>query len=167
MVDYISQLCFTKKMKKFDFEKRKRTSLSHQFIKVGRLINERGLATARDAFHLPELKQSHLDLFPYIDFEGTSVSVIAKRKGVSKQFVSKLVQEMVYMKILSLKTDPKDSRSKQVFFKTSGSFAIQKGFAALMSIDHVLIDHIGEESYMSILKEVSTLVEIFQSETQN
>ncbi len=154
-------------MKKSDFEKQKGASLSHQLIVVGRLINERGLAAARDAFHLPELKQSHLDLFPYIDFEGTSVSEIAKRKGVSKQSVSKLVQEMVRMKILFLKTDPKDSRSKRVFFKTSGPFTIQKGFEALMSIDRLLIDHLGEKSYMSVLKKASELVEIFQSENKN
>ncbi len=154
-------------MKKSDFEKQKGASLSHQLIVVGRLINERGLAAARDAFHLPELKQSHLDLFPYIDFEGTSVSEIAKRKGVSKQSVSKLVQEMVRMKILFLKTDPKDSRSKRVFFKTSGPFTIQKGFEALMSIDRLLIDHLGEKSYMSVLKKASEFVEIFQSENKN
>ncbi|NOY73543.1 MAG: winged helix-turn-helix transcriptional regulator [Gammaproteobacteria bacterium] len=154
-------------MKKSDFEKQKGASLAHQLIKAGRLINERGLAAARDAFHLPELKQSHLDLFPYIDFEGTGISEMAKRKGVSKQSVSKLVQEMVHMNILFLKIDLKDSRSKRVFFNTSGSFAIQKGFAALMSIDHMLIDHLGEKSYMLVLREVSALVEMFQSENQN
>ncbi|NOX42423.1 MAG: MarR family transcriptional regulator [Gammaproteobacteria bacterium] len=154
-------------MKKSDFEKQKGASLSHQLIKVGRLINERGLAAARNAFHIPELKQSHLDLFPYIDFEGTSVSEVAKRKGVSKQSVSKLVQEMVHMKILFLKKDPEDSRSKLVFFKTSGPFTIQKGFEALMSIDRLLIDHLGEKSYTSALKKVSDFVEIFQSENQN
>jgi DNA-binding MarR family transcriptional regulator len=154
-------------MKKSDFEKQKNASLSHQLVKVGRLINERGLASAREAFHLPKLKQSHLDLFPYIDFEGTGISKIARRKGVSKQSVSKLVQEMVHMKILFLKADPEDSRSKRVFFKTSGPFDIQKGFEALMSIDRLLVDHFEEKTYTSVLKKVSDLVDIFQSESQN
>ena len=151
-------------MKKSDFEKRKEASLSHQLIKVGRHINQSGLTRAREAFSLPELKQSHLDLFPYIDFEGTSISEIAKRKGVSKQSVSKLVQEMVRMRILFLKTDSKDSRSKLVFFKTSGPFAIQKGFEALVSIDHSLAEHLGEKSYTSLLKKVSELLEILEKE---
>ncbi len=150
-------------MKKTDLEKQKNASLSHQLIKVGRLINEKGLAAARDAFQLPELKQSHLDLFPYIDFEGTSVSEIARRKGVSKQSVSKLVQEMVRMKILFLKTDPEDSRSKHVFFNTSGPLAIQKGLEALMSVDHLLMEQLGEKPYMSMLKKVSGLVAVFQA----
>ncbi len=153
-------------MKKPGFEKQKNNSLSHQLIKAGRLINKSGLAAARDAFHLPELKQSHLDLFPYIDFEGTNVSAIAGRKGVSKQSVSKLVQEMVRMKILFLKIDPKDSRSKRIFFNTSGPFSIQKGFKALMSVDRLLMEHLGEKYYMSVLKKVSGLVDVFQSKNQ-
>ena len=146
-------------MEQSEFEKQKDVSLSHQLIKVGRLINERGLEGVRNAFNLSELKQSHLDLFPYIDFEGTRISDIAKRKGVSKQSVSKLVQEMVHMKILFLKTDPQDSRSKLVFFRTSGPYAIQKGFEVLMTIDHRLLEQLGEKSYNLVLKNLSCLID--------
>jgi len=153
-------------MKRSDFEKQKNASLSHQLIKAGRLINEKGLATARDTFRLPELKQSHLDLFPYIDFEGTGISEIARRKGVSKQSVSKLVQEMVRMKILFMETDSEDNRSKRVFMKTSGPFSLQKGFETLVSIDHLLAEQLGKKSYTLVLKKISDLVEVFQSENQ-
>lgn len=151
-------------MKEFNFENQKSASLSHQLIKMGRLINDRGLISVRAAFNLPQLKQSHLDLFPYIDFDGTSISEIAKRKGVSKQSVSKLVKEMTNIKILSIKTDPEDRRSKLVFFKTSGSFTIQKGFETLVAIDRLIIDHLGDKSYKSTLENISELIEFFQSE---
>jgi len=97
---------------------------------------------------------------------GTGISEIAKRKGVSKQSVSKLVKEMVHMKILFLKVDPDDNRSKRVFFKTSGPFAIQKGLEDLMSFDCLLKEHFGEKSYTSVLKKVSDVIDIFQSENQ-
>jgi len=151
-------------MNKSKFEDNKNDSLSHQLIKMGRLINERGLNSVRDVFNLPELKQSHLDLFPYIDFEGTSISEIAKRKGVSKQSVSKIVKEMTHMKILFLKIDPEDSRSKLVFFQTSGFYSIQKGFEKLVSIDHLISDHLGRKSYKSTLENISSLIEVFQTE---
>jgi len=151
-------------MSKTNFENKKNTSLSHQLIKVGRLINERGLDSVRDVFSLPELKQSHLDLFPHIDFEGTSISEIAKRKGVSKQSVSKLVKEMTHIKILSIKTDPKDSRSKIVFFKTSGFYSIQKGLEELISIDRLISNHLGNKTYKSTLENVSGLIDFFQDD---
>lgn len=150
-------------MNKSNFENQKITSLSHQLIKVGRLINERGLDSVRDVFNLPELKQSHLDLFPHIDFEGTSISEIAKRKGVSKQSVSKLVKEMTNIKILSIKTDPEDSRSKIVFFKTSGFYSIQKGLEKLISIDRLILNHLGNKTYKSTLENVSDLIDFFQN----
>lgn len=159
MVDQFNQLCFSNPMKQSEFETEKGSSLSHQLIKAGRLINEQGLATARELYQLPALKQSHLDLMPYIDFEGTSVSEIAKRKGVSKQSVSKLVQEMVSMEMLYINPDPEDSRSKLVFFQTTGPLSIQKGFAALTSIDQVLMEHLGEKSYKTVLKKISGIVE--------
>lgn len=151
-------------MKKTEFDIKKSASLAHQLIKVGRLINERGLNEARKTFQIPDLKQSHLDLFPYIDFEGTSASEIAKRKGVSKQSVSKLVQEMVQMKLLTLKTDPEDSRSKRVFFKISGPQAIQNGFKALTAIDRLLIENLGEMPYKMVLKRASDIVDILHYE---
>ena len=153
-------------MSKSKVEDQKNDSLSHQLIKMGRLINERGLNSVRDVFNLPELKQSHLDLFPYIDFEGTSISEIAKRKGVSKQSVSKIVREMTHMKILFIKTDTEDSRSKLVFFQTSGFYSIQKGFKELVTIDHLILDHLGRNSYKSTLENISSLIEVFQTGQQ-
>lgn len=143
---------------KQSFETLKTSSLAHQLIKVGRLINERGLEDAKASFNLPELKQVHLNLFPFIDFEGTSISEIARRKQVSKQSVSKLVQEMVKMKILYLKSAPNDSRSKLVFFKTTGPYAIQNGFKCLMTIDDTLKQQLGENTYLKVLKEVSKII---------
>ena len=152
-------------MKKSELNTHKDASLAHQLIKAGRLINAKGLAMAREIFNLPELKQSHLDLFPYIDYSGTSVSEIAKRKGVSKQSVSKLVQEMVSMKLLFMRTAPEDGRSKRVCFKTSGPFALQNGFEALMSIDHLIQEQLGDKSYKSTLKSVSEVLQLLESRT--
>jgi len=148
-------------MDKNNFDDKKSTSLSHQLIKIGRLINEQGLDSVRNVFNLPELKQSHLDLFPHIDFEGTSISEIAKRKGVSKQSVSKLVKEMAHIKILSIKTDPGDSRSKIVFFKTSGFYSIQKAFEELITIDRIISTHLGKKAYKSTLENISGLIDFF------
>ncbi len=144
-------------MKTSDFEDRKQASLAHQLIKAGRLLNEHGLAAARIAFKLPELKQTHLDLFPHIDFAGTSISDIAKRKGVSKQAVSKLVQEMIKMKLVYLEDDPNDSRTKRVFFYTRGPYAISKGFSALEVLDKSLKQQLGEHGYRLLLKKVDDI----------
>lgn len=147
------------------FEKKKKGSLSHEVIKLGRLVNQQGLSIARKKFKLPQLRQAHLDMFPHIDFAGTSISEISKRKGVSKQSVSKVVQEMVELKILTIQPCPEDSRSKLVFFKTSGPFAIQKGFGALEAIDEEMSRFLGKKSYVAVLRQIGELRELLESES--
>lgn len=142
----------------------KEESLAHQIIKLGRIINELGLESSKKKFGLETLSQTHLDLFPHIDFEGTSITEIAHRKGVSKQAMSKLVGEMVDMELLELKSDPKDARAKKVFFKTKGPFAIQKGMEVLKQIDKLLVGEIGKKSYGETLSKISRLLEVVQKE---
>lgn len=151
-------------MNQGNFEKQKNNSLAHQLVKIGRLINARGLIAVREAYQLPELKQSHLDIFPFIDFEGTSISEIALRKGVSKQSVSKIVKEMTLMKLLFFKDAPNDGRSKLVFFNTSGPLSIDIGLAALTAIDQQLVNEIGKNNYQRLLQKTSNLIRTLQLE---
>ena len=143
------------------FEAQKDTSLAHQIIKAGRLINARGLATLREAFGLPALKQSHLDLLPHIDFAGTPITEIARRKGVSKQLVSKQVAEMVAMGLLHTRTDPADNRSKRVFFHTSGPASIERGFGVLLGLDHLLANALGKREYDTMVAGITRVVALF------
>ena len=150
-------------MKREKFTESKQQSLSHAVIRLGRLINQRGLANVRKTYKLPELQQAHLDLFAHIDFEGTTVSEIAKRKGVSKQAVSKNVKEMIEMKILKIEKHPTDSRSKVICLQTSGAYSIHKGMQTLTEIDGDLEQLIGERSYALVLKKLLQIQELFDS----
>ena len=153
-------------MQRNQFETVKLESLSHQLLKVGRLVDQLGLSGAREAFGLEELSQTHLDLYPHIDFEGTTVTEIALRKGVSKQAVSKLVCEMVEMGLLEVKTCPEDARCKKVFFKTKGPFSIYKGMKVLKGIDGDLLNILGEKEYLSTLRKVNRVLDFVLEETK-
>lgn len=149
-------------MKTNDFEDLKSSSLAHQIIKIGRFIHKEGLNNAKKLFDQKSLTQSHLDLFPYIDRDGTSISEIAKRKGVTKQAVSKLVKEMLAMDLLELKVSKVDARIKHVYFKTKGPHSIQNGFKALQLIDKDLLEIMGDKDYKVLLKNLGKLLENFE-----
>ena len=141
-----------------NFNNRKQTSLAHSLIKVGRLINEQGIKKARELFDLPNLTIAHLELFPYIDFEGTSIGEIARRKNVTKQAVSKLVAQMISMKILYLRESRKDKRIKLVHFHTKGPLAIQQGFKALEDIDLQIKQILAPKSYDLLLQRTNDII---------
>ena len=138
---------------------RKQNSLAHSIIKAGRLINEKSINTARELYNLPNLTIAHLELFPFIDFNGTSIGEIARRKKVSKQSVSKLVNQMISMNILYLTESPDDKRKKLVHFHTEGPMAISQGFKALESIDTFLIEFFDKETYKKILANLNRLLD--------
>ncbi|SMF43108.1 MarR family transcriptional regulator [Pseudobacteriovorax antillogorgiicola] len=144
------------------FEKVKQGSLAHSLIKLGRLVNEQGIQNARQLFGLPKLSLAHLELFPHIDFCGTTVGEIAKRKGVSKQAVSKLVGQMIDMDILYMSDAEDDKRKKLVHFYTEGPRAIQMGFKALESVDEGLKEIIKSEEYELLLALLNQLLARFQ-----
>ena len=142
------------------FETKKSNSLSHLVIKVGRLLNVRGLDEARKSFNLDRLSQTHLDLYPYIDFKGNTINEIAQRKGVSKQAISKLVAEMEEMGLLEVRPNSKDSRSKIIKFRTKGPYAISKGFKVLEKIDSDLKQQIGEKKFKRLIRDLNQIMDL-------
>ncbi|MEM6703389.1 MAG: helix-turn-helix domain-containing protein [Acidobacteriota bacterium] len=130
------------------------------------MVNVLGLENLRRAFETRQISQTHLDLYAYIDVEGTPVTEIARRKGVSKQAVSKLVREMVKIGCLEIVSDPNDARVKKVFFKTSGRFSITHGLESLQSIDEDLKGQMGEAAYERLLDSVSSLLPVLDALSQ-
>lgn len=137
---------------------RKQESLAHSIIKAGRLVNEQGIKTARSLFKLPNLTVAHLELFPYIDFGGTSIGEIARRKNVSKQAISKLVNQMVAMELIYLTESPTDKRIKLAHFHTEGPLSISQGFKALEMIDNKFRDLFDKGTYDLVLQKLNDLI---------
>ena len=52
------------------------------------------------------------ELFPYLDIEGTGLSELAERKGVSRQAIHQSVHSLVKRGYLELIPDPDDARTR-------------------------------------------------------
>src|SRR5687767_5992454 len=87
----------------------KRESTLQVLFKVSRLLDE--AAVARVArLRGASLRRSHLALFPHIALEGTRISDLADKLGISKQAISKLVDELEQHDVLARTADPEDAR---------------------------------------------------------
>jgi DNA-binding MarR family transcriptional regulator len=140
----------------------KEGSLAHSLIKVARLINERALREAREKFGVEGLTYAHLELFAHIHPEGSSVGEIAKSKQVSKQAVSKLVQQMVSQGVLYFKDCALDKRSKKVCFHLEGAMSIQKGLSCLQEIDKEFSEILSLAGYKKLNKSVKSIMNQLQ-----
>ncbi len=110
-------------------ETAKRASVGHLLLRAARLWNER--AVARVQRDHPSFRIAHTLLFPHVDFEGTRITDLAARVGISKQAVGKLVAELCESGVLEALADPRDGRVKRVRFTRRGTRALVAGLARM------------------------------------
>jgi len=70
----------------------KRQSLGQMLLRTARLYNAQAVASLQQTY--PELRVSHTALFPYIDLEGTRITVLARRMGLTKQAIGQLIDDL-------------------------------------------------------------------------
>src|SRR5919198_6016329 len=104
-------------------EQLKRESTGQLLLKCARLLDERAVARIRRA-GAPTLRPAHTRLLPHIDQEGTRLTELARRVGITKQAVGQLVDEMVEMGTLAIEPDPADGRARRGLFTAQGMEAV-------------------------------------------
>lgn len=151
-------------MKKDEIFSRRTQSMMLASIWLGELANVKMLRDFNTRLKLPKLKKLHLDLISYIDPDGTTITEIARRKGVTKQSISKTVQELLDMGFLESRQNPQDSRSKLISFNLNKDSAMLQGFAELARIDNAITEAIGAEQYQVILEGMQKVMQTIESE---
>src|SRR5688572_1477271 len=88
-----------------ELEARKHESTLQLLFKASRLLDESALARVAARTGGPRLRRSHTGLFPHIDLQGTRITDLAERLGVTKQAVSQLVDDLEQLGILARTSD--------------------------------------------------------------
>jgi DNA-binding MarR family transcriptional regulator len=131
---------------KAEIEARKQQSFAQLLFRCARLTNELAVSRVRETTG-QDLRTAHTNLFPHIDLEGTRLTEIARRAGISKQAVGQLVDELVEMGALERVPDPTDGRAKLIRFHQppDGPHAIMAGLATLMALERELAEAMGAD----------------------
>lgn len=82
-------------------------------------------------------------IFASLDAEGTSVSEVARRLGVTRQTVHQAVHGLVAMGLLEQVPDPSSARSRLVRMTAEGGRVHGRAQATLSVVEGVLADRIG------------------------
>jgi DNA-binding MarR family transcriptional regulator len=128
-----------------ELESAKRQSTLQVLFKVARLLDEAALERVARERGAPRLRRSHTSLLPHIDLEGTRVTDLAERVGVTKQAVSQLVDDLEQLGVLARMPDPDDARARRVVFTELGRQGLLEGLAVLRTMEEELAAAIGEE----------------------
>ena len=132
------------------FETEKRANTLQVLFKCARLANERAISRVNERAGAAVFRQAIANLLPHIALEGTRLTELAERVGVSKQAVSKLVAEFVDQGLLELAADPSDGRAKLVRFTPRGVEGIREGLAVLASVEAEIAAKIGKKRMQAL-----------------
>jgi DNA-binding MarR family transcriptional regulator len=113
-------------------------------FKASRLVDDEALRRVAEMPGRPRLRRSHTSLFPYVDLEGTRITDLAERLGVTKQAVSQLVDDLEALGVLERVVDPDDARARRVRFTPRGRAGLLEGLAVLAALEDEYAEKIGK-----------------------
>jgi len=134
----------SKKTYKEALEEQKHGSTLQLLFKAARLLDEEALLRVAKLPDRPRLRRSHTALFPHIDLDGTRVTDLAERVGVSKQAISQLLDDLEALGVVAREPDPADARSRRVVFTERGKKGLLEGLATLAKLEADLVRAVGE-----------------------
>jgi DNA-binding MarR family transcriptional regulator len=146
-----------------ELEVRKGANLPQVLMKAARLVNEQAVGRLRELTG-QDIRPAHTSVFPHIDLEGTRLTEIAARMGMSKQAVGQLVSELVAMGSLERVPDPTDGRAKLIrFARRDGELVIFGGLAVLAEFQQGLMNALGADRIDRLHADLTALLEVLES----
>lgn len=140
---------------KLESEKAKRTV--QLLFKAARLLNERAIERIRLRTGKP-VRVAHTTVLPHVDLEGTRLTEIARRLGVSKQAAGQIVDELEAFGMLERVADPNDARAKLIRFSKKGQGAMLEGLQVLGEIEAEMRDVIGEAAMHAMHEGLAAVI---------
>jgi DNA-binding MarR family transcriptional regulator len=140
-----------------EFERRRAESLGHVLLKAARLWNDRAIARARGS-GARGLRRAHTQLFPHLGPEGTRLTELAARLGVSKPAVGKLVAELEALGAVRVEPDPADGRAKHVRLSAVGQRAFAHGIGVMAELEAELAEALGADEVRRLREGLARVV---------
>jgi DNA-binding MarR family transcriptional regulator len=136
-------------------EAAKQANTLQLLFKAARLVDEEAVRRVAAVEGAPRLRRSHTALLPHIDLEGTRISELAHRLGISKQAVSELIDDLEAAGVVKRSPDPDDARARRVAFTPEGRQGLLDGLAVLRRFEQELSRAVGAGT----MKDLHTALE--------
>jgi DNA-binding MarR family transcriptional regulator len=106
-----------------------------------------------------DLRTAHMSLLRHLDANGTRITEIARRAGITKQAAGQLVADCEELKLVRTTLDPDDGRAKIVTFSERGRSIIIAERAIIEEIEQRFQSALGKETYSAMRVALEKLPE--------
>ena len=133
-------------------------------LHLGRMLLKLERQFTRQVLHklaengIDDITLRHFVVIPYIDDKGIRAVEIARQVGISKQAVSKLVDELVQKGYLELKADPTDGRAFLVLMSNKGNEFLKLAIQYTQQVEKQWSNQVGEQDFKSMKSAMTILL---------
>ncbi|MBT2470346.1 winged helix-turn-helix transcriptional regulator [Streptomyces sp. ISL-66] len=127
-----------------------------QLLEEARRWFEEGLLAALEAAGAVPVSATQARLFAVLDDEGTTVSELARRMGVTRQTAHQAVHGLVATGLLEQVPDPASARQRLIRRTRDGERAHRRARAILDRLEGQLAERIGQETVEALRAALQT-----------
>jgi DNA-binding MarR family transcriptional regulator len=133
-------------------------NIGRLFLRAHRAYSVRAIAKLRERGYTG-LNLEHTSLLANLDLEGTNISTLAARTGITKQSMGQLVAELEQQGFLKRVSDPADKRVSLVKFTERGWEFLRDAHELKLELDEEYKSLLGKERLKELYSLLGELVE--------
>ena len=111
-----------------------------------------------------DLTESHTGLLPHLDIDGTRITTLAARAGLTKQAIGQMVSELEARGYVTRVPDPSDARAKIVRYTKKGRQFLRDGQTIKQDLHERCRELVGEEAFAAFADQLETLADQLEKE---
>lgn len=139
-------------------DEQKRATTLEAVFRLARLLNDIAIERTRARAGASALRTAHTALLPHIDLEGTRLTTLAARVGITKQAIGQLLDDLEAEGVVERVPDPDDGRAKLVRFSRKGRAALLEGLALLRELEAELAGRLGRQRWRAFRETIFDLL---------
>jgi DNA-binding MarR family transcriptional regulator len=105
---------------------------------------------------------THIRVLSQIADQGTELSVVINRVGLSKQGINKIIRQLEAADIITLEVNPLDSRSRIIQFTKAGKKFLGVGLEAIDELEEEYIKVLGKKDFVHLKTSLVKVAEARQ-----
>lgn len=136
-------------------------NLRQRLLRASRMVNT-AIVKGLHERGFTELRSTHTALLSNLAFDGSSLTIIAHRAGMTKQAMGRLADELIRLNYIESRRDESDRRAVKLSFTDAGLDLMQQSFAVMDGIESRCANRIGTENLQKLSQLLSEIATEFE-----
>jgi len=137
-------------------------NLRQRLLRASRFVN----IAIVDGLHqhgFSKLSSTHTALLSNLDLEGSSLTIVAQRAGMSKQAMGRLADELISLKYITSTRSKDDRRAVKLKFTAAGLKLMNHSFTIMEDIENRCAGCLGDRNFENLLTSLHGIVDEFEN----